>query len=178
MRSRQVFHLERAGGQCFTNISCFSVLSIPKKSTRITEKKWSPATGEPSKQYTVNYHQGVSSGQTDQHTTQSTECEGEATRVEAQVWTFIANPSSRAANLSFTPHPQGPPRLVPKCAPGCEFWYFRCSQENNIGEIWVSEHFCTTAWWKKERFWDGGWGHLTLHRNLTWKPIYTYEVSA
>ena len=24
-RSRQVFHLERAGGQCFTNISCFSL---------------------------------------------------------------------------------------------------------------------------------------------------------
>ena len=52
--------------------------------------------------------------------------------------------------------PQDPPRLVPKCAPGCQFWYFRCSQENNIGEIWVSGDFCTTAWWKMEHFWNGG----------------------
>ena len=52
--------------------------------------------------------------------------------------------------------PQGSPRLVPKCAPGCEFWYFRCSQENNISKIWVSGHFCTTTWWKNERFWDRG----------------------
>ena len=52
--------------------------------------------------------------------------------------------------------PQDPPRLVPKCAPGCQFWYFRCSQESNIGEIWVSDDFCTTAWWKMEHFWNGG----------------------
>ena len=62
--------------------------------------------------------------------------------------------------------PQGSPRLVPKCAPGCEFWYFRRSQENNISDIWISEHFCTTAWWKNERLWDGGWGRL----NSTQKP--------
>ena len=27
-KSRQVFHLERAGGQCFTNISCYSIYSF------------------------------------------------------------------------------------------------------------------------------------------------------
>ena len=74
--------------------------------------------------------------------------------------------------------PQDPPRLVPKCAPGCIFWYFWCSQENNIGEIWVSDQFCTTAWWKNEHIWDEGWGHLTLHKNQTVQPIYTYTVSA
>ena len=74
--------------------------------------------------------------------------------------------------------PQDPPRLVPKCAPGCIFWYFWCSQENNIGEIWVSDQFCTTMWWKNEHFWDGGWGRLTLYKNQTVQPIYTCKVSA
>ena len=31
---------------------------------------------------------------------------------------------------------------------------------------------------KKKHFWNGGWGRLTLHKNLTSKPIYTYEVSS
>ena len=38
-RSRQVFHLERAGGQCFTNISCFCAVTYIQR-----DRKYYPWT--------------------------------------------------------------------------------------------------------------------------------------